>query len=368
MNDHADWLYKIALSNIPGVGGVIARNLVSYCGGAEAVFKCKKQKLLKVPGVGEQIATNVTNAEVLRIAERELQAVERENIRCIFYLDDIYPERLRPYAQSPIVLYARGEMNLNPVRSVAIVGTRKPTPYGKAKCEQIIEDLSPYAPLILSGLAYGVDITAHRAALRHALPTVGVMGSGFGNIYPRTHSSVAKSMMDNGGLLTEFGFDTGPDRENFPARNRIVAGLADAIVVIESARSGGSMITAAFADAYHKDVLALPGRAGDPLSEGCNYLIKTHKAHMIESGQDLAELLRWADADPVKPIQRQLFTDLSDHEQLVLGLFVHDREIDIDSLAMAAKLQLSELASVLLSLEFKGAVRSLPGKRYLIVS
>lgn len=363
-----DWLYKIALSKIPGVGGVIARNLVSYCGGPEEVFKCKKRKLMKVPGVGEQLAANITDPEVLLAAEKELVAVQHDEITCIFYLDDAFPERLRHLPQSPVLLYTHGNMNLNPEHSIAIVGTRKPTPYGKAKCEQIVEDLVPYHPLILSGLAYGVDITAHRAALHHHLPTIGVMGSGFGNVYPRAHYSVAKNMMTNGGLITEFGYETGPDRENFPARNRIVAGLADALIVIESARSGGSMITTAFADAYHKDVFALPGRAGDIASEGCNYLIKTHKAHLIENGQDLAELLRWTSPKPDAGIQRKLFADLTDSEQLIIELIGSHGDKHIDLLATQSKLQLSELASVLLSLEFKGVVRALPGKRYLIVS
>lgn len=363
-----DWLYKIALSKIPGVGGVIARNLVSYCGGPAEVFKTKKQKLLKVPGVGEQLAANTTDPEVLRNAERELEAVEHDGIRCIFYLDEAFPERLRHLPQSPVVLYAQGQMDLNPEHSVAIVGTRKPTSYGKAKCEQIVEELVPFRPLIISGLAYGVDITAHRAALRNALPTIGVMGSGFSYIYPHAHISVARQMMNDGGLLTELGYETGPDRENFPARNRIVAGLADAIIVIESARSGGSMITTAFADAYHKDIFALPGRAGDVASEGCNYLIKTHKAHLIENGQDLAELLRWASPRHEHGIQRRLFADLTEQEQLIVELIGRDEDKHIDYLATESKMQLSELASVLLSLEFKGITRALPGKRYLIVS
>jgi DNA processing protein len=363
-----DWLYKIALSKIPGVGGVIARNLVSYCGGPEAVFKSKKQKLLKVPGVGLQIAASVTHPEVLRVAESELEAVQRNHIQCVFYLDEEFPERLRHFPQSPVVLYARGNMDLNPERAIAIVGTRKPTPYGKAKCESIIADLAKYRPLILSGLAYGIDITAHRAAVQKGLSTIGVMGSGFGYIYPGAHHSVAKSMMVDGGLITEFGYDTGPDRENFPSRNRIVAGMADALVVIESGRSGGSMITTAFADAYHKDVFALPGRVGDVNSEGCNYLIKTHKAHLVEHGEDIAELLRWTEPKVQSGAQRQLFADLSDEEQLIVELIGRTNDEHIDLLAAKAKMQMSELASVLLSLEFKGVVRALPGKRYLVVS
>jgi DNA processing protein len=362
-----DWLYKIALSKIPGVGGVTARNLVSYCGGVEQVFRLKKHKLLKVPGVGAQLANNIADPAVLRDAEQELSAVIRDKIRCIFYLDDAFPQRLKHYVQSPIILYTRGKLNLNPERAVAIVGTRKPTAYGKTKCEQLINELADYHPLILSGLAYGVDITAHRAALQNGLATIGVLGSGFGYIYPRGHVNIAQHMMENGGLITEFGYETDPDRENFPARNRIVAGLADAIVVIESAKSGGSMITAAFADAFHKDVFALPGRAGDASSEGCNFLIKSHKAHLVECGRDIAELMRWESAKPERPVQRQLFTDLTDQEQLLVELINPGGEMHIDLLANQCGLQLSELSSVLLSLEFKGVVKALPGKRYLVV-
>lgn len=365
---HDDWLYKIALSKIPGVGGVIARNLVSYCGGPKEVFHCKKQKLMKIPGIGEQLAANITDAEVLHSAHRELEAVQRDDIKCVFYLDEDFPTRLKHLQQSPVLLYTRGNVNLNTDHCIAIIGTRSPSAYGKTKCEQIIEDLIPYSPLILSGLAYGIDIAAHRAALRHHLPTVGVMGSGFGYIYPGSHTGVAKQMMADGGLVTEFGYEVGPDRENFPARNRIVAGLCDALIVIESARSGGSMITAAFADGYHKDVFALPGRAGDTTSEGCNYLIKTNRAHLIENGQDLAELMRWTTSQKEQPRQRLLFADLSESEQLIIELIGTEGDKDIDTLATRSKMPLSELASVLLSLEFKGVVRALPGKRYLVVS
>jgi DNA processing protein len=362
------WLYQIALSKIPSVGGVIARNLVSYCGGCKEVFTSKKQHLLKIPGVGEKLVQNIRDPEVLRLAEQELVVVMQKEITCIFYLDEAYPQRLRHYPQSPIILYALGNMNLNPDRGVAIVGTRKPTSYGKAKCEQIIADLAAYGPVIYSGLAYGIDIAAHRAALAHHLETIGVMGSGFGYIYPRAHQNVAQQMMEQGGLLTEFGYDIGPDRENFPARNRIVAGLADAIVVIESGRNGGSMITVEYADAFHKDIFALPGRAGDPCSAGCNHLIKTQRAHLVESGEDIAALLRWTATSPEKGIQRRLFADLTEPEQLLISIMGQSVEMHIDAIAAKAKMQQSELASVLLSLEFKGMIKVMPGKRYLLVS
>ncbi len=359
----------IALSLIPGVGSVIARNLVSYCGGPSEVFRAKKQRLMKVPGVGAQLADNITDPDVLRKAEVELKYIEKGGIHILFYLDPAYPERLRHHPQSPVLIYTRGNIALNAEHVVAIVGTRKPTPYGKAQCERIVEDLAPYEPLIISGLAYGIDITAHRAAVSAGLPTCGVLGSGFGYIYPAAHRPFAAKMMEHGGLITEFCYETAPDRENFPSRNRIVAGMADAVVVIESPRSGGSMITAAFADAYHKDVFALPGRVGDVTSEGCNHLIKTHKAHLIESGRDIAELLRWAEPSTTSNgVQRQIFADLNEEEQLIVELIGRENDKHIDALAQLAKMQLSELATILLSLEFKGVVRTLPGKRYCVVS
>jgi len=332
------------------------------------VFTCKKQLLYKVPGVGPKLMQRIRDPQVLRDAERELGTVQRKGIRCIFYLDDDYPKRLRHYTQSPVILYCLGKPDLNPERSVAIVGTRKPTTYGKARCEQIVAELGPYAPVLISGLAYGVDITAHRAALANRLSTIGVLGSGFGYIYPRSHASVARQMLSQGGLLTECGYDIGPDRENFPARNRIVAGLADAIVVIESAKNGGSMITVEFADVFHKDIFAVPGRVGDSASAGCNHLIKTQRAHLVETGDDIAQLLRWTTSSPGQGVQRALFTDLSEQEQLLLTVIGTEGEAHIDQIAAEAKLQQSELASVLLSLEFRGIVRALPGKRYLVIS
>jgi DNA processing protein len=363
-----DWLYKIALSKIPGVGGVIARNLVSYSGGAREVFRMRKTKLRRIPGVGEKIATAITDPAVLRDAERELRTITANDIRCLFYLDEDYPQRLRPYPHSPVLLYTCGDVDLNPARAVAIVGTRQPTPYGRTRCEHLVQGLMPYAPLIISGLAYGIDIIAHRTAIKCGLATIGILGSGFSYVYPRSHIPVGKQMMKKGGLVTEFGFGTGPDRENFPARNRIVAGLADVLVVVESGKRGGSMITAGFADVYHKDVCAFPGRADDKTSEGCNYLIKSHKAHLAESAEDIVELLRWDMENPERVVQRTLFEDLSEPEQLLMEVLEEDGETDIDSLAARSQMHLGELSAVLLSLEFKGVVRALPGKRYIVVS
>ena len=368
MTNSHQTLYQIALTKIANVGGVIARALVGHCGGAEAVFREKAAHLRKIPGVGPRIARQITRPDVLQLAERELTFVTRHQIDVHFFLDPTYPRRLTHYQQSPVLLYSKGEMDLNPLRVIAVVGTREPTAYGKQMCREFIHGLAAMEVTIISGLAYGIDIEAHVGAMTYDMPTVGVLGSGFGHIYPQAHFRKAQRMMQNGGLLTEFGYESGPDKENFPARNRIVAGMVDAVVVIESAESGGSMITAEFANAYHKDVFALPGRAGDRLSSGCHKLIKSHKAHLMDKAHDLTSMMQWdVDEEEAGSVQRMLFADLNEREQLIVDLLDRQTETDIDKLAYSAGLPASELATVLLSLEFKGIVRTLPGKRYHIV-
>ncbi|MDX1407989.1 MAG: DNA-processing protein DprA, partial [Saprospiraceae bacterium] len=330
MNHTHDLLYRIALKKIPKVGGVIARNLVSHCGGVEAVFKSKRSYLLRVPGVGETLARNILSRQVLRDAEQEMKWILDRGIQVHFYLDETYPQRLIHFRQSPVLLYGQGALPLNHGRVVAVVGTRDPSEYGINRCEQIIRDLAPYGVCVISGLAYGIDAVAHRAALAEGLPTIGVMGSGFGRLYPQSHRKLAGHMMKTGGLITEFDYLTGPDKENFPARNRIVAGMADALIVIESGTSGGSMITAEFANVFHKDVMALPGRVTDRRSAGCNLLIREHKAHLITGGEDVAALLRWDQEPAGSPdVQPQIFPDLNAAEQLIVELVGQGEARDI---------------------------------------
>jgi DNA processing protein len=366
MNHHDETLYRVALKNIPKVGAVIARNLVSYCGSVEAVFRENPRRLLKIPGVGKKLISYIRKKSILLEAEEELKYIERHDIQLHFYLDNSYPERLRHISQAPILMYSKGSFDLNADRIISIVGTRQATQYGKLMCGRIISEIAKYNPVVVSGLAYGIDISAHREAIAHNLSTVAVLGNGLGRIYPSSHRSIAKSMLGNGGLLTEFNFNTPPDKENFPSRNRIVAALADVVIVVESADSGGSIITAEFANSYNRDVAAIPGRGNDVMSAGCNKLIKTHKAHLAESGEDIAQLLSWDDENR-KPqgVQRTIFADLSEGEQLLVELMRAGEEEDLDILSTQSKMSMSELATVLLSLEFKGVVRSLPGKRYL---
>jgi DNA processing protein len=264
-------LEEIAFTMIPLVGPIIGRQLIAYCGSIEAVFSESKRHLKTIPGIGEEIASQIIYASTtFEAAEEEINHLEKEKLDYVFYLDEAYPHRLNHIPDAPLLLYTKGNVNLHPERSVAIIGTRKPTVYGKSVTEEIIETLSPYDVTVISGLAYGIDITAHRTCLRVDIPTIGVMGSGMGNMYPDSHIPIAHKMMEKGGILTEFCYDTGPDAVNFPMRNRIVAGLCDVLVVIESGIKGGSMITAALANDYNKDVAAIPGRKIDRSSAGCN--------------------------------------------------------------------------------------------------
>ncbi len=353
---------------IPLVGPVIARQLLSFCGSIEGVFTEQKRLLKTIPGIGEEIASKVSNAQKILIeAEEELETIEKENILYYFFYDPGYPSRLQHIPDAPLLLYTKGNVDLNPERCTSIVGTRKPTLYGKAVTEEIIETLAPYDITIISGLAYGIDITAHRQSLKCNTPTIGVMGSGMGNIYPDSHRSFAEKMMVSGGLVTEFNYNTGPDAVNFPIRNRIVAGMCDVLVVIESGVKGGSMITAILANDYNKDVAAVPGRKIDKTSAGCNQLIKNQQAHLVESGDDLINLMSWNKKSKQQAYQADLFAEMDEHERKIYSLIVDCGEKDIDTLAYESKSTPGELAVVLLNLEFKGAIKSHPGKKYAAV-
>ena len=360
-------LYKIALTKIPKVGAKTARELVSYCGGVENVFHASKKDLLNIPGVGSQIAKCVLQQNVLAIAERELQFIEKHAIQPLFFLDKDYPARLKHYSDSPVMLYYKGNADLNHGRVIAIVGTRKPTARGVANCEQLIEDLRPYQPLIISGLAYGVDITAHRKSLEMGIETIGVMGHGLNQIYPPSHRRTASQMTENGGLLTEYTHDVGVDPRHFPMRNRIIAGLCDALVVVETKNSGGSMISAKIANNYNKDVFAFPGRISDKSAEGCNKLIKSHKAALMESAADIAYVMRWEKSDSQRAIQKQLFVELSEREQKVVSLLRTSDSVSIDKIVYEQQLSTSEAAAVLLELELKGLVKPQPGNRFVLI-
>ena len=358
-------LHKIALSLIPGIGNVLARNLIAYTGSVEAVFKEKKQNLLKIPGIGSVLADSILNANVFAKAEKELAFIDKFKINSFFYLDKNYPARLKEAADAPMIFYTKGNVNFNTQKVISIVGTRKISNYGRSNCERLIEELVErnHKPIIISGLAYGIDICAHKAALKYDLPTVAVLAHGLDNIYPSVHKNIAKQMLENGALLSEFTSETKMFPQNFVKRNRIVAGLSDATIVIESANKGGSLLTADMANSYNRDVFAFPGRIGDKVSEGCNQLIKTNRAALLESVKDLEYILGWETNKP-DGVQQKLFVQLTKEEQKLADLLKNDGSMFIDIISHKTKIPIQKVSSLLLNMEFSGVVRSLPGKMY----
>jgi len=359
----SDLLYKIALTHIPKIGAILARELVAHCGSAAAIFSERRSNLLKVPGVGNAAAASISGFRNFERAEREIEFIEKHSIKPLFYLDDDYPFRLSRIRDAPVILYYKGSSDLNATQVVGVVGTRKPSEYGLGVLSNLIEELQVTDALVISGLAYGIDIAAHRAALKCGLTTVGVLGSGLNRIYPSQHRNTARRMIDQGGLLTEFGHDVKADREHFPMRNRIIAGICDALVVVESDQRGGSMITADLANGYHKDVFAVPGRVGEKTSRGPNFLIQSNRAHLLTSGQELIKMMNWQKNES-RPPQLEIFQNLDDQEEAIYAQIPRQDAVSIDLLFRSSSLSPSQLAGILLNLEFKGLIRTLPGKLY----
>ena len=359
-----DLLYQIALTLIPNIGAVQARVLVEELGDAKSVFNTSIKRLSAIENIGEIRARQIKTFAEFKSAEGEISFIEKNNILPLFITDNEYPKRLLNCYDAPTLLYYKGNANLNVPRIISIIGTRNNTDYSKQVIEKLLNQLKEYTPLIVSGLAFGVDSLAHKAALHSDLQTVGVLGNGLHTIYPAQHKSLAKEMMENGGLLSEFTYQTKPDKHNFPRRNRIVAGMSDATVVVETALRGGSMITAELANNYNRDVFALPGKITDSKSAGCNYLIKSNKAILLTDGAQLAEELGWQTAPTKKKVQRELFVQLSDDEQKIIDKLREKDTVHIDELYLQSGLSSSAVAAAILGLELQNLVISLPGKMY----
>jgi DNA processing protein len=358
-------LHKIGLTFIDHVGHVTSKVLISYCGSAEAVFKEKKQNLLKIPDIGEVTAEAIVKQDILHLAEKEIKFIQENNITPLFYLDKTYPLRLKQCPDCPVMIYYKGNASLDAERVVAVVGTRNATDYGKKMATNLVEGLKDSGVLIVSGLAFGIDAASHKAALQYGLPTVGVVGHGLDSLYPAEHHNLAKKMLDNGGLLSDFTSGTALAPENFPKRNRIIAGLSDAVVVVESKAKGGAIITADIAFSYSREVFAFPGRSDDTHSQGCNLLIRQNKAGLIQSADDLLASLGWKDTKKKKPAQAQLFSNLTPQEEtIVKALQAQAAPMYIDDLAICTNLSPGNLSTYLLTLELAGFLRSLPGKLY----
>jgi DNA processing protein len=358
---------KIALSLIPQIGPRLVRRLVAYAGSVDAVFDDRKVWISKIPGIGKGKASFFNKNELLKAAEQETEYTEKEGISVHFYLDDNYPRRLKECEDAPIVLFSKGGIDFNAEKIMSIVGTRNASDYGKSCTETIISALAASHPdlVIVSGLAYGIDITAHKAALKNNLKTIAALGHGMQFMYPAMHRKIAESIIRQGALVTEFKGDKKPDPGNFVSRNRIIAGLADATLIIESARKGGALITADIANSYNRDVFALPGRTTDHFSEGCNALIKTNKAALIENALDLELAMGWLDTKKkAVSAQKALFVELSPEEQKIISFLREKGEAYLDEISVFLDVSVGKVSANLLNLEFNGLVRSLPGKQY----
>lgn len=366
MHNEEELRYQIALTLLADVGPVSIKRLVAHCGGAKAVFGEKKKFLQRIPGIHRNMVDSILNQQVLSRADEEIGFMEKHRITPLFYLSPGFPERLKHCSDSPVMLYFRGEANLNHPKIIGIVGTRLPSHYGIQQCEQLIEEISGYGAMVVSGLAYGIDACAHRHALQSGLLTIGVLAHGLDRIYPPVHRYIAAKMAEQGGLLTDYVSGTNPDRQNFPSRNRIVAGMVDAVVVIESGVRGGALITADIANSYSRDVFAIPGRNTDAASAGCNLLISENKAGILLGGKHLATLLGWNDGGGRVARQQEIFVDLSEEEQRITALIREQGESVIDQIALRSNLPVSRTASLLLELELKGVLRCLPGKKYTL--
>jgi len=355
--------YTLALQRIPNLGETSAKKLLQIIGSAEGIFKEKKQNLLKIDGIGAFRLQFLNEHAVLDEADEEIAFIKVNDIRVCYFQDNYYPDKLKHCIDGPLLLFQRGNVDIVRKKIISIVGTRKCTSYGTSFCEELIETLAPLAPVIVSGFAYGIDITAHKAALKSKMQTIGCLAHGLNQMYPKTHKKYMESVEANGGFLTEFWSNDAFDRKNFLKRNRVIAGMSEATIVIESANKGGSLVTADIANSYNREVFAVPGRVTDSQSEGCNNLIKTQQAHVLTSAADLLYILGWElEEKPIKPKQTQLFVELTAEEKQVHAYLVKQGKKILDIVALNCHLPTHKVASILLILELKGLVRPLPGK------
>lgn len=365
-------IYTLALTRIPGLGLMGAYNLVRTLGSASAIFQHRKELKELLPEVSDKLIKALDCPEAFHRAEEELKYAEKNQIQCITLNDAAYPSRLKECEDAPLALFYRGNAPLNALKVISMVGTRHATAYGEDLCQSFIRELKELRPdvLIVSGLAYGIDICAHRAALQHGFATIGVLAHGLDRIYPTAHRKTAIDMMNHGGLLTEFMSGTNPDRQNFVKRNRIVAGMSDATIVVESAIKGGALITAELAESYHRDCFAFPGRTTDIYSAGCNELIRNNRASLLSSAEDFVNAMGWnlTNNKTKDVIQRELFPELSEEEKKIVQVLHRNPDgIQINTLVVETNIPINRISAILFELEMKGVVRALAGGVYRLL-
>jgi len=356
--------HLMALLRVEGVGDIMAKKLLTHFGSAEAVLNAKSSQLSGIDGVGAVLLKNLKDKSIFEKASQELRFIESNGFEVLHFQDENYPDRLKHCIDGPVLLFTSGNINLKNRKIISIVGTRQITSYGTEFCRKLIEDLAPLDPIIVSGFAYGVDIVAHQLAMDYNLQTIGVVAHGLNQIYPKTHKKYVARVEQNGGFMTEFWSTSNPDKENFVRRNRIVAGMTEATIVIESADRGGSLITANMANDYNRDVFAVPGRVTDKYSQGCNNLIKTQKANVLTGAADLIYILNWDIQKESKPVQKQLFVTLDDDEQKVYDYLLKTGKELMDIIALHCDFPIYRISGLLLNMELKGVIRPLPGKLF----
>ncbi len=359
-----DLFYTLALQHIPNLGDTTAKKLIRHFGKAALVFKEKNSSLLKINGIGKTKLRELNNAEHLKKAEEEIKFIEDHGIHVHYFLDKDYPEKLKHCIDAPVLLFSKGNIRLKDRKIISIVGTRQITSHGASFCEKFIEEIAPLDPVIVSGFAYGVDITAQRTANKFGLQTIGCLAHGFDQIYPKVHKRYVRQIEENGGFFTDFWSSDNFDRNNFLKRNRIIAGLSEATIVIESAEKGGSLVTADIANSYDREVFAVPGRPDDKYSKGCNNLIKSQEAHVLTSAADLIYILNWELETKEKQIQKQLFIELEEDEKKLYQFLQLKGKTELDTIALNCHMPTFKTASLLLNMELKGVLRPLPGKLF----
>jgi len=359
-------IYQVAMEFIPGIGDSNAKNLISYTGSASAVFKANKKQLSRIPGIGQKTIASILSQNVLSQAENIIEDCIKKEVNILHYSDKDYPQGLKQVYDAPNIIYTKGNLGLNLERQLAIVGTRNATTYGKEVTEKIIEEMVPLKTVIVSGLAYGIDIHAHRAALKYSLPTIAVLAGGLDKIYPSLHQKTAEEILENGALISENPPGVQAEAHFFPARNRIIAGMTDATIVVEAAKKGGALITANIADSYNKVVFAIPGNLNNAFSEGCNQLIRSQKANLYRGIEDLDYHLSWKKDNKAQHSKKaeQLIHFNTEEKKVYELLKGENNGLAIDTIAWKTQIAINNLASILLNLEFQGYVKSLPGKKY----
>ena len=361
-------IYTLALQRVPKIGDITAKKLISHCGSAEAVFNEKKQNLLKIEGIGTIVINELFERDHFKAAEQELKFIKDNNISYWYFTDYLYPEKLKHCIDGPILLFYSGNINLKNKHIISVVGTRKITSQGISFCENLIETLAPYKPIIVSGFAYGTDITAQKCAIKNSLQTIGCFAHGLDQVYPKTHEKYIADIEKHGGFVTDFWTSDVFDRNNFLKRNRIIAGLSEATIVIESAEKGGSLVTADIANSYNREVFAVPGRTTDSQSVGCNNLIKHQKAHLLSNPLDVPYILNWNLEKEEKPnIQKKLFVELNETEKVIYNYLKDNNKQQLDIIALNCDIPTYKVASLLLNMELKGVIRPLPGKQFEII-